>query len=63
MSTAMTVNWFYSLMAPWMFNPFTGNFDYYRAGSGSSVPATAIEFIDGTFMEFVDGSGYAEYIS
>lgn len=53
-----------SFMAPWIFNPFTANFDYYQPSSAtSSVPATAIEFIDGTFMEFVDGTGYAEYIA
>lgn len=35
------MNGIFSLMAPWIFSPFTGNFDYYQAG-GTTDPSLAV---------------------
>jgi hypothetical protein len=44
-----------SFMAPFIFNPFTANFDYYQTGGSTPVGGTW-DFVDGTGVDFIDGS-------
>lgn len=47
---------------PFMFNPFSGTFDFYMTGGGVVVPDGPWDFMDGTDLEFMDGTA-ADYMS
>lgn len=45
-----------SFFAPFILNPFSGQFDYYQVGGGSTPTGGTWDFVDGTSVEFIDGS-------